>query len=60
MSDINERLQRIESKLDAYLEKAAKQETDLVWVRGYIKTSITSIISLAIGLVVTFLKTLKP
>ncbi len=48
---VDARLDRIEAKLDAYLATLAKNENDLTWVRGYIKISVSAIISLAIGVV---------
>lgn len=57
--ELVKRLDRIEAKLDSHLAQLAKHDADLTWVRGYVKTSITSIISLTIGLIITFFKTLK-
>ena len=57
--ELTKRLDRIEAKLDSHLATLAKHDDDLTLVRGYVKTSITSMISLAIGLIVTFFKTLK-
>lgn len=54
-----DRLTRIEQKLDQHLEKSSKHEADLVWVKGYIKTSITLFISLTVGIITTFIRTLK-
>jgi len=54
--ELKDRLKSIEEKLDKHLEQVSKNTTDLTWVRGYIKTSIASIISLTIGLITTYMK----
>jgi hypothetical protein len=48
--DLVKRLDRIEHKLDIYLEQLSKHETDLKWVQGYIKVSVSALIGLAGGL----------
>jgi hypothetical protein len=54
--DLAKRLDRIEHKLDIYLEQIAKHETDLKWVQGYVKLSISALISLAGGLAAALFK----
>lgn len=56
---LEKRLDKIETKLDKHLTTSAKNEADLNWVRGYIKTSVGFIISLTIGVITTFLRTMK-
>ena len=58
-NELNDRLRRIEDKLDAHLASAAKNEADLNWVRGYIKLSISFMLSLFIGTVTTAIKVFK-
>lgn len=58
-NDTQDRLERIEKKLDIHLEKVSKHEADLTWVKGYIKTSVALFISITVGLITTFFRTLK-
>lgn len=44
--DIEDRLVRIENKLDKFLEMTAHQEADIKWVKGYIKLSISAIVAI--------------
>ena len=53
------KLDRIESKLDKHLATLSKHEADLMWVRGYIKTSVAALLSLTLGIISTFIRTLK-
>lgn len=46
-NSIKARLDRIEDKLDRYLEKSAQQDVEIKWVKGYIKVSISAIIAIA-------------
>jgi len=59
LKQIDTRFDKLEKKLDAALVKSTENETDLKWVKGYIKTSLTFMISLTIGLITTFFRTLK-
>lgn len=54
--DIRNRLERIENKIDSYLYLSNKNETDLKWVKGYIKVSVSLITAILGGLVTTILK----
>jgi len=53
---IEKRLDRLETKLDKHLEQTAEHHADLVWVRGYIRTSIMALITLAGGVLTTIFK----
>jgi predicted KAP-like P-loop ATPase len=44
---IEKRLDKIEHKIDKHLEQVSTNKSDLVWVKGYIKTSISAIIAIA-------------
>lgn len=59
LTRINNRLDKIEEKLDVNLERVSKLETNLSWVKGSLKTTLAFVLSLTIGLVTTFLRTLK-
>lgn len=50
---LEKRLDKIEEKLDRYLELNHKHEADITWVKGYIKLSISLIITILGGLVTT-------
>ena len=52
--DIDERFDRVESKLDTFIPLANKHEADLAWVKGFIKTSIT-LVATAISAIITYL-----
>lgn len=54
--EILRRLSKIEAKLDKHLEKTVRNEQDTAWIKGYIKFSITAIISLTVGIVTALLK----
>jgi hypothetical protein len=54
--ELVKRLDRIEHKLDIYLERITTHEADLNWVRGYIKLSVGAILSLMGGLATVLLK----
>ena len=49
---IYERLERIEEKLDKHLEEVTANRTDLKWVKGYVKTSVSAILAI-IGTLIT-------
>lgn len=51
---LERRLDKIEQKLDKHLETTTTHESDLKWVKGYIKFSLTSLIAL-VGAVSTAL-----
>jgi hypothetical protein len=52
---VDERLDRIETKLDKYLEALSRQEADLTWVKGYIRTSVSALIALALGVITSLI-----
>lgn len=59
--ELVKRLDRIESKLDIYLEKLVKHDTDIEWLRHYLKISLSAVIAVAVGLITTVLNTfIKP
>jgi len=47
---IDTRLDRIEDKLDGHLDRIAKTEADLSWVRGHIKIVTTVAIAIVTGM----------
>ena len=51
------RLDKIETKLDRYLEMNAHQEADIKWVKGYIKVSLSAIVAISAGLITTIFRT---
>ena len=53
---LDERLERIEAKLDKYLESISKHETDLGWIKSFIKGSTVALITLTSGLITAFIK----
>ena len=53
---LEQRLDKIENKLDRFLEMNAAQEADLKWVKGYIKVSVSAMIAIATGLITTIFK----
>jgi len=59
LTRLEKRLEVIEKKLDIHLETNAKQDADIQWVKGYIKTSIGFIISLTIAVITTFIRTIR-
>jgi hypothetical protein len=42
---LEERLDRIETKLDTYLETASTNKADITWLKGSVKILITGLIS---------------
>jgi len=56
---VDKRLDKIEDKLDKHLELVSKHEADIGWMRGYVRTSLMFITSLTIGLITTFIRTMK-
>lgn len=52
------RLNIIEKKLDAHLEKVTKHEADLKWVQGYIKVSLVALITIGGAIATTLFKIL--
>lgn len=57
--ELEKRLDRIEKKLDAHLVQTVQNETDIKWIRGFIKISMTAIFTVISGLVVTLIKTMR-
>lgn len=52
---IEHRIDRLEEKLDKYLELMHHQEADIKWVKGYIKLSLSLIVTIITGLVSTLI-----
>jgi len=50
MERLLDQLDRIEEKLDKYQERISKAEADISWVKGFIKTSVSVIITVIGGL----------
>lgn len=49
-NQIDQRLSRIEDKLDKHLNLTSANQADISWIKGYVKLSITALISLTAGL----------
>lgn len=47
---LERRIDRLEAKLDKFLELENSNRADLNWVKGYIKLSLSAIIGLITGL----------
>lgn len=67
MSDLNERfddlgtrLERIEGKLDDHLQRVTKAESDIGWLRGYARISITVFLGVIGALGAVLLNMLLP
>lgn len=45
---------RVENKIDGHADRIAKTETEVVWIKGSIRTSLTVILTLA-GSIITWL-----
>jgi len=43
---LDSRLTRIENKLDTYLENSIKNTTNITWLQGYVKVSLSLFITL--------------
>lgn len=54
---INQRFDRLEDKIEEYAKLTTANETNLQWVKGYIKLSLSAMIALAAGVVTTLFKT---
>ena len=54
MDNIEKRLDRIEVKLDIHLKQSEKNDTDLKWVKGFIKYNMMVTIAV-VGAAVTYI-----
>lgn len=50
---LDERLDRIELKLDDHLERVSKAETSINWIQGHLKVATTILLSF-IGATITY------
>ena len=50
-SDMDERFDRLESKLDKFAESTLRNESDISWIKGAIKLSGTAIIGIITTLI---------
>ncbi len=57
---LDSRLDRVEGKLDSHLERIAKAETDLSWVRGHVKIVTTVAVTVFTGMVGLIYRLLFP
>ena len=48
---IEERLDKIEAKLDVHMKQATKNETHISWLRGFTKVNIAALFTLTFGLI---------
>jgi len=53
---LEQRLDKIEDKLDKHLEQVTTNTADIKWVQGYIRLSLTALIALGTGVVTTIFK----
>jgi hypothetical protein len=53
---IEKRFDKIEAKLDRSLEQVATNKADIKWVQGYIKVSLSALITLGAGVVTTIIR----
>jgi len=59
LEKLEQRFDKLDEKLDEHVERVAKLETDVSWLSGSLKTSLGFILSLTVGLITTFLRTIK-
>lgn len=57
LRDFKNQLDRIEAKLDSHMERIAKTETDMKWVKGAVKIGMTLILTALSGLISLLLGT---
>ena len=48
---LDQRLDKLEYKLDDHLQRISKAETSIEWIRGHLKVSLSIAIALVTGLV---------
>ncbi len=53
---LEKRLERIEEKLDNYLQVASTNKADISWVKGYIKVSLSALIAVTAGVITTIFR----
>lgn len=53
---LEKRLDIIEDKLDTYLSVVSTNKTDLLWVKGYIKMSLTALVGVGMAVLSLILK----
>lgn len=53
---LDDRLDKLEGKLDNHLERISKAETSIDWIRGHLKVSLTIAITIVTGLAGTLFK----
>ena len=58
-SRLEQRLDKIEKKLDKHLEVSTVNAADISWVKGYIKISISAILAVIAGLVTAIFQIFK-
>jgi hypothetical protein len=59
-SDLSPRLERIEAKLDDHLERVARNEQDISWLRGHLKIATSLVLAVISFLGVTLFNLLFP
>lgn len=52
---IDDRMDKLESKLDSHLQRITKVETEVNWLRGSIKFGLTAIITIAGSIISWFI-----
>lgn len=50
LQQMDEKLDRIESKLDNHLERISKAEESIDWVKGFIKLTFSAILAIGSGI----------
>ena len=56
LEKIEHRFDRLESRLEEFTKSSVQNQVDMNWVKGYIKVSITMLISIITALVAGFIK----
>lgn len=54
-AQINQKLDRIDEKLDNHLTRLTKAETDVSWIKGHLKISLGFVITIITSLIAYYL-----
>lgn len=53
---LEKRLDKIEHKLDVHLELVSQHRTEISWIKGYIKLSLSALLAISTGVISTIFK----
>ena len=56
LKKIEERIDRLEQSLRPHFERAASQDTDIKWIKGWIKVSLTAIMAIVSSIIAAFVQ----